>query len=75
MEIDAVQRAFEAGPWGVCALLVVTIIFLVRHILSLYARIDAMHESWRDDSKQSLNSVTAAMGTIQATLNALSSKG
>lgn len=74
MEVDAVQKAFEGGPWGVCALLVVALVFLVRHIISLYSRIDAMHVEWRSDSNQSLTSVSTALGTIQSTLNALNAQ-
>lgn len=71
MDVGVIQKAFEAGPWGVCALLAIAVIFLVRHIITLYTKIDTMHVEWRRDSNQSLSSVSTALDTIKTTLAAL----
>ena len=66
MDATAIQSAFEAGPWGVCALLVLALIFCVRHIITLYTAMDAIRLTQISDTKLALDAVTKSTENINS---------
>lgn len=66
MDAVSIQSAFEAGPWGICALLVLALIFCVRHIITLYKAMDAIRLTQISDTKLALDAVTKSTENINS---------
>lgn len=66
MDATAIQSAFEAGPWGVCALLALALMFCVRHIITLYTAMDAIRLTQISDTKLALDAVSKSTENINS---------
>lgn len=64
MTPDQIQQAYEAGPWGVAALLTLALIFCVRHIISLYGEKDTIRLQQINDTKIALEAVTKSTDNL-----------
>jgi len=67
--VDAVsiQTAYEAGPWGVAALLTLALMFCVRHIIKLYADKDVIRKEQINDTKIALEAVSKSTDKLENT--------
>jgi len=67
--VDAVsiQTAYEAGPWGVAALLTLALMFCVRHIIKLYADKDVIRKEQINDTKIALEAVSKSTDNLENT--------
>ena len=66
MDAAGIQKAFEAGPWGVCALLVLALIFCVRHIIVLYGDKDTIRLQQIADTRVALEAVAKSTDNLNS---------
>lgn len=67
MDAVSIQTAYEAGPWGVAALLTLALMFCVRHIIKLYADKDVIRKEQINDTKIALEAVSKSTDKLENT--------
>lgn len=67
MDAVSIQTAYEAGPWGVAALLTLALMFCVRHIIKLYADKDVIRKEQINDTKIALEAVSKSTDNLENT--------
>lgn len=64
MDANGIKSLLEAGPYGIAALLALAVIFLIRHIITLYKEKDDIRLEQINDTKQALQAVAKSTDNL-----------